>query len=43
MVLGDKEKKLLELLREIGYGRVVIYLEAGQPVRIVEIQKSTKL
>ena len=42
-ILSKQEGALLEILREIRYGQVTIYLEAGQPVRIVETQKSTKL
>ena len=42
-MLSDKEKRLLELLHEIKYGQVIIYLEAGQPVRIEKIKESIKL
>jgi len=41
--LTEKEKKLIAFLRQIGYGRVVIFLENGQPMRIEEGIKSTKL
>ena len=39
----EKEKKQLILQRKIGYGRVTIFLENGQPVRVEEGIKSTKL
>ena len=41
--ISKQEGALLKVLREIGYGQVVIYLEAGQPVRIEKIKESIKL
>lgn len=41
--LSDKEKKLIELLREIRFGEVRVFLTDGQPVRIEEVRKSIKL
>jgi len=43
MVLTDKEKKLIEVLRKTKYGKVVIFLEGGQPIRIEVIRESVKL
>ena len=43
VIVTKKEYALLELLREIGYGRVVIHLEDTQPVRVEEGVKSRKL
>jgi len=43
IMVSDREKKLLELIHKVGYGQVVIYLEAGQPVRIEKIKESIKL
>jgi len=43
VIISKNEQKLLKLLHEIGYGRVVLYLEAGQPIRIEEAVKSIKL
>jgi len=43
LVLTDRERKLIELLRITGYGQLVIYLEQGQPVRVEELKKSIKL
>jgi len=41
--LSGKELKLIETLRQVAYGRVVIFMENGQPVRTEEIIKSKKL
>lgn len=41
--LTEKECKLIELCRTIGYGQIVIFMEHGQPVRVEEIKKSIKL
>jgi len=38
-----KEKTLIELLRGIPYGQVTIYLENGQPIRVVKVERSIKL
>ena len=42
-IITDKENKLLEELRKVTYGRVVVFMENGQPVRIEEVRKSVKL
>ena len=42
-LLTEKEKKLIELLREIRYGEIHLYMADGQPVRIEEVKKSIKL
>lgn len=41
--LTEKERKQIELQRGIGYGKIVVHLEAGQPVRITDIKKNIKL
>ena len=41
--LTDKELRLIEELRKISFGKVVIIIEDNQPVRIVETSKGTKL
>ena len=38
-----KEEKLLQMIREIKFGEIHIYVADGQPVRIEEIKKSIKL
>jgi len=40
IILTEKERKQIELQREIGYGKITIHLEAGQPVRYIEALKS---
>lgn len=39
----EKEQKLLQLIREIGFGEVKVFIADGQPVRVEEIKKSVKL
>ena len=41
--LSEKEAKLIELIRSIGYGEIKIIVQAEQPIRIEEIKKSIKL
>ena len=43
MLLSNRERKLIELLRETQYGQVVIYLEHSEPVRIEKVKESIKL
>ena len=38
----EKEKRLIEMIRELGYGEVRIFVADGQPVRAEEIKKSVK-
>ena len=38
----EKEDKLLQLIRELKFGEVNIYVADGQPVRAEEIKKSVK-
>ncbi len=42
-IISTQEGALLKVLREIGYGQVVIHLKDGQPVRIEEVRKSIEL
>ncbi len=43
MLLSNRERKLIELLRDNKYGVVEIHLEDGQPVRVEKIKESIKL
>ena len=36
----DKEEKLLQLIRELKFGEIHIYVADGQPVRAEEIKRS---
>ena len=38
----EKEEKLLNLIRELKFGEVHIYVADGQPVRAEEIKRSVK-
>ena len=38
----EKEEKLLQLIRDLKFGEVHIYVADGQPVRAEEIKKSVK-
>lgn len=40
--LTDKEEKLIQLIRELKFGEVHIYVADSQPVRAEEIKKSIK-
>lgn len=42
-VLHEKEKKLLEFIRELQYGEVTIKVQDGLPVLIEESIKKVKL
>lgn len=39
----ERERKLLEYIRQFGYGRLVIFVEGGQPARIVKAEQNIKL
>jgi len=41
--LTEKEKRLVEALRQIAHGQVTVFLQDGQPVRIERIKESIKL
>jgi hypothetical protein len=43
MQLSEREEKLISLIRDLGFGQVLIYVSDGQPVRIEEIRKSVKI
>lgn len=39
----EREKKLIKLIREVGFGELRIFITEGQPVRAEEVKKSIKL
>ena len=43
IVLNRQEQRLIELLRELGYGEVVIHVKDYRPYRIETIKKSEVL
>lgn len=36
MELTDKEKKILEAIRKVKFGEVIVYIEDNKPVRVKE-------
>ncbi|CEN78186.1 DUF2292 domain-containing protein [Paraclostridium sordellii] len=42
-LISEKEKKLLEIIRDINFGEVKIIIQDGLPIRIEELKKSIKL
>ena len=38
----EREEKLLQLIRELKFGEIHIYVADGQPVRAEEIKRSVK-
>ncbi|MBQ3074935.1 MAG: DUF2292 domain-containing protein [Clostridia bacterium] len=40
--LTAKEEKLIAMIRELGFGEILIHVADGQPVRAEEIKKSVK-
>ena len=43
LVLTSKEAKVIELMRNIGYGEIKIVIQNHEPIRVEEITKSLKL
>ena len=43
ILVSEKERSLLEKLRKIEFGEVVIYMRHSEPFRIEEIKKSIML
>ena len=43
MDITENEQRLIEELRKIGHGQVIIFMEEKQPVRIEKIKESVKL
>lgn len=42
-ILTDSERRVLDLMRSVGYGEMRIVINDGKPVRVEEIRKSIKL
>jgi hypothetical protein len=42
-ILNEQEKHLLQMIRELKYGELHIFVSEGKPVRVEEIKKSIKL
>lgn len=41
--ISEKEAKVLEILRKLDYGELLVTVKSGVPVHIEEIKKSIKL
>ena len=41
--ISDKEKHLIELLRDLKFGQVTVFVQDGQPVRVERPLQSVKL
>ncbi len=41
--LTEKERKQIELQRKLNFGKYEVHIEAGQPVRMVNIKENIKL
>lgn len=41
--LTEQEKKLIQIIRELGYGELNITVKAGKPILVNEIRKSIQL
>jgi len=41
--LTEKEQKLIQIIRELRFGDLRVFISEGQPVRVEEIKKSIKL
>lgn len=43
LILAEKEKTLIRMIRDLNYGEVRIFVTNSQPVRVEEIKRSVKL
>ncbi len=43
LLLNDQEQHLIQMIRDIKYGELHIFIADGKPVRAEEIKKSVKL
>ena len=42
-VLDEKEQKLLQIIKEVGFGEIKAIINDGKPIRVEELKKSIKL
>ena len=43
IIINEKEKHLIELIRDMEYGELKIVVQNSLPIRVEEIKKSIKL
>lgn len=41
--LTEKEQKLIQLMRQLGFFKIEVHGEDGQPMRVIDIKKNIKL
>ncbi|RKD21435.1 Uncharacterized small protein [Caminicella sporogenes DSM 14501] len=41
--VNEREKKLIEMIRDTGYGEIKIIVQDKQPIRVEELKRSIKL
>lgn len=41
--LSEQERKLIQIIRELGYGELTITVKGGKPVHVNELRKSIQL
>lgn len=39
----EKEQRLIQMIRDLGYGEIRIFVADGQPVRAEKVKRSVKL
>jgi len=43
IMLSEKERRLIELLRRVEFGKVEVHIENGQPVRVIKVSENILL
>jgi hypothetical protein len=43
LILNEPEQHLIQMIRDINYGELHVFIADGKPVRAEEIKKSVKL
>lgn len=43
LAISDQEQQIIKLIRELGYGQVLITVKEGKPCRVEEIRKSIQI
>ncbi len=43
LVLNEQETRLIQMIRDMKYGEIHIFVAEGKPIRAEEIKKSVKL
>ena len=43
IMLTEKERKLIQLMRQLDFFKIEVHGEDGQPVRVIDIKKNIRL